>query len=567
MEIKDDNLYIADTAGFCWGVKRAVDIAMDSANKKKKPIFTYGPLIHNPQTLIILKKLGINIISDIEDLPKSGTVIIRAHGISDYEKQLLCSSQLDIVDATCPKVKKIQKIIASNNKEAKKVYIFGDKEHSEVKGLLGYADNKGAVIDNENKDTCILEEPSILLCQTTADKEAWEEFCKNVSEKYNNVTVYNTICDATTKRQEELRMILRSVDLMIIIGGKNSANTRRLYNISKEYSAEAVHIENPNEIDKRIIKSSERIGITAGASTPAFVIQNTLELIQRIKNEKDNIFIKFLSYMINLFYLSDLYSSLGIAGLSFLFQKWLGLGSNLIPALTLFFFYWGLLLMNHLLSTQDRILNDYIKVDFYNRYLKPLVLLSILNISVSFILAYIYNIRSLPILGLILLLSYAYQRPVPKFTLKQIKASKDFVFSAALCILSSFIPVLYYNERIRIEFLFPFVFIFFIALIRSLIFDIRDMNRDKIFGKETLPILIGKEKTKAIIIVLSIVLFLILTYGIFTVNKRLYLLYIPICYIILCMYLYKKRYISKGIAFDIFIETIFVAVFLSSIFI
>ncbi len=571
MKIRNDNLFLADTAGFCWGVKRAVDIAMSSANRSPKPIYTYGPLIHNPQTLLILEKLGIRVITDLENLPGKGTVIIRAHGISARERDVLSRSGLEIVDATCPKVQRIQKIISDQYRNVKRVYIYGDREHSEVKGLLGYSGNKGIVIDTGNKDAIKMEEPSIVLCQTTADKYAWEDFCRDIRKKYSNVRIYDTICDATTKRQEELRKILQEVDLMIIIGGRNSANTQRLYNISRQYSAEAVQIENPNEIDRRNIRSKDKIGITAGASTPAFVIQNTLDHIEDIKSEKSSILLRLMSYLLRLFYISDMYSALGIAGLSYLFQKWLKLGSSFTPFIILYFYYWGLLLMNHLLSTQDRVLNDYAKIDFYNRYQKPLTMISVMSIIISMGLAFLYNLMALPILISILALSYAYQRPLPGFPLKKIKASKDFVFSAALCVISSFIPFIYYEiniTEIRLDYLFPFVFIFFTALIRSLIFDIRDMNRDKIFGKETLPILIGKEKTKLIIIVLSIVLYMILTYAFFTMdNEGLFYLYFPICYIILCMYLYKKRTVSKGIAFDILIETIFVALFISSLFI
>lgn len=565
MEIKDDYIYIADTAGFCWGVKRAVDIAISTANNTKGPVYTYGPLIHNPQTLVILSKLGINILEDVSNLPETGTVIIRAHGITLKEKEILCRSGLNIVDATCPKVQRIQKIITRNNDKVSNIYIYGDKDHSEVKGLLGYSNGKGIVIDKDNKDSILINSPSILLCQTTVNKKTWEDFTSINSIKYKDLKIYNTICDATTKRQEELREILRIVDYMIIIGGKDSANTQRLFNISMEYKADVIHIENPNEIDKNIIRNRKKIGITAGASTPAFVIQNTKELIQDAKRKKDNLILRSFETIIKFLYLSDIYSAIGISGLCYLFQKWLGLGDSLYPAFIIFFYYWGLLLMNHLLSTQDRILNDFVKVDFYNRYLKLLIIILGLSLSGSIILTIVYNIYSLPILICILGLSYAYQKPIHIIPIKQIRASKDFVFSAALCIISTSVPLLYFEfYSLTLEMVFPAIFIFFTALIRSLIFDIRDMNRDKIFGKETLPILIGKDRTKRLIIILSIILYGILTFSIITINQRLFFLYIPICYIILCMFLYKKRIISKGIFFDFLIETIFVVVFIAS---
>lgn len=570
MEKKGSDLYLADTAGFCWGVKRAVDIAMSTANKSKKAIYTYGPLIHNPQTLIILEKLGINILNDLNDLPRSGTVIVRAHGITLEEREKLGMSGLEIVDATCPKVKRIQKIISKNIKKAQKIYIYGDKDHSEVRGLLGYAANKGIVVDNSNKEILNISGPSILLCQTTVNKKSWEDFTNAVRKKCKDIRVYNTICDATTQRQEELRDILQIVDLMIIIGGKNSANTQRLYNISREYTHNVIHIENPNELDKKQIRGFEKIGVTAGASTPAFVIQNAMELIGDAKKEKKGSILRLSSYFIRYFYLSDIYSSIGIAGLSYMLQGWLGLGKSIFPVFTLFFFFWGLLLMNHLLSTQDRILNNFIKVDFYNRYARPLTIVSLISLSFSILLTYMHNLYSLPVLIFTLLLSYAYQKPLKFLPLKNVKASKDFVFSAAICVISTIFPLLFFNEmNITPNILFPAIFIFFVALIRSLLFDIRDMNRDKIFGKETLPILIGKEKTEAMIYALSVILMAILSYSclFIEISSACVLLFIPIAYIFLCILLYKKGIVSKGIAYDFLVETIFMAVFISSIFI
>lgn len=282
---------IAKKAGFCMGVRRAVNLVLNALNKKKFPIYTYGPLIHNPQTLELLSKLGIKILDNkTEKEFSSGICIIRAHGIPPKEKEVL-SKNYEIIDGTCPRVSKVQALAKKAISEGKEVVIVGDKNHAEVKGILGYCEGKGYVISSmEEIENLPNLNNYVILSQTTQDEKVFHEISKTILSRYPSGEVINTICNATEVRQNEVRRLSKICSSIIVIGGKFSANTNRLAEIAKKEGKKVFLVEKTEDIPIKELNKCESIGITAGASTPNWLIN---EVVDFLKSYSSN-FYKFL---------------------------------------------------------------------------------------------------------------------------------------------------------------------------------------------------------------------------------------------------------------------------------
>ena len=273
---------IADSAGFCFGVKRAIDLVQDIASKNDK-VYTFGPLIHNPQEIQRLEKENIKVVEDFSKIEK-GVLVLRTHGIqlNIYEK-LLMKKNIKLVDATCPFVKRAQDIVKELSKDinTKQIIIVGEKRHPEVVALVSYGKEKCLIVEDK-KDVKNVKKTDIIyvVSQTTQSPRNFDRIVEEIS-KISKVKVFNTICRATFDRQSSAKKLAKEVDVMIVIGGKNSGNTTRLYqicsNITKTY-----HIETVDEIEKSWFKNMDKIGITAGASTPDWIINNIERRIEEL---------------------------------------------------------------------------------------------------------------------------------------------------------------------------------------------------------------------------------------------------------------------------------------------
>lgn len=268
----------AEVLGFCFGVKRAVSEAEAEVekNKSQKKILTLGPLIHNPVVLDSLKKQGVNILSEEEicSVKKDDIVIIRAHGTTPEVIENLRSKGAIIIDETCPRVHISQLRAEEWATKGYQVIIAGDKNHGEVVGISGYAKNNAAVVqDCEDAETLIVLDKAILIAQTTFSPEMFEKISLILKAKNKKLLVFNTICTATMERQNALKKLKGQADGIIVIGGKTSANTRRLFETAKTCAERAALIEDSSQIPEEFYKL-KTVAITAGASTPDSVIQN-----------------------------------------------------------------------------------------------------------------------------------------------------------------------------------------------------------------------------------------------------------------------------------------------------
>ncbi len=271
---------LASSYGFCFGVKRAIKIAEGSSDSA-----TYGELIHNADEISRLKdNFNVKTLTTMSELKDENNIIIRTHGITKNDLKSLQDSGKKIIDATCPFVTKPQNIVEKMSSEGYDIVIFGDKNHPEIKGVMSYSKRAVFVVlsSDELKGVKISKKVA-LISQTTKKIEDYQKIAAYLMSRCNEVRVFNTICNATLENQEAARELANRADVMIIIGGKNSSNTKQLYLICKQYCFDSYHVENETELKKEWFVGKKLCGISAGASTPDWIIQNVVDEIEKFE--------------------------------------------------------------------------------------------------------------------------------------------------------------------------------------------------------------------------------------------------------------------------------------------
>ena len=274
------NVELAKTAGFCFGVKRAVDTVYQQIEQYRgEKIFTYGPIIHNEEVIKDLRSHGVEVLNDEEELKTADAdvVVIRSHGVAKYIYDILEERGITCVDATCPFVKKIHKIVAEKSAEGSYIVIVGNGEHPEVQGIRGWAGEQVTVVqtqeDAERFELPDKDQKVCIVAQTTFNYNKFKELVEIISKKRYDIVVLNTICNVTKERQTEARQIAARVDAMVVIGDKRSSNTQKLFEICKEECLNTYYIQTLDDLDINQLRSVESVGITAGASTPNKIIE------------------------------------------------------------------------------------------------------------------------------------------------------------------------------------------------------------------------------------------------------------------------------------------------------
>ena len=276
----------AKSAGFCFGVKRAVDMVYDEA-KKGERVYTLGPIIHNQQVVEDLEKKGVKVIDSVNDINNGydATVIIRSHGVPEKVIKALREKNVNIVDATCPFVLKIHKIVKEASQNGKTIVIIGSDNHPEVEGIKGWCVNEPVVLESVEEAENYTVDGAKKLCvvsQTTFNYKKFKDIVDIFSKKSYDIDVMNTICNATEERQTEAGTIARQSDAMLVIGGKHSSNTQKLYEICRKECENTYFIQTLDDLDLKQLQSFRSVGITAGASTPNNIIK---EVQSYVRNE------------------------------------------------------------------------------------------------------------------------------------------------------------------------------------------------------------------------------------------------------------------------------------------
>ncbi|MGQ3683788.1 MAG: 4-hydroxy-3-methylbut-2-enyl diphosphate reductase [Candidatus Loosdrechtia sp.] len=554
---------VAKTAGFCMGVRRAMDTLLDAANEKNGDgkVYTDGPLIHNPQVLEYLEKRGIQIIKGQTDLSKS-TVIIRAHGVTPARKKEIESTGAKICDATCPHVMRVQSIIKKYAAQDYSTIIVGDKGHAEVIGLLGYAEGKGYVVQEvEEIEHLPPMDKVCVVAQTTQDRRMFKEAIERIKKRFPNSESFETICSSTYKRQDEVISLSKAVDAMIVVGGRGSANTTRLVKICESQGTPTIHVETDAELDLEKLKGYDTIGVTAGASTPNWMIKRVVEKVHSYKVNKYENFLFSIKSIASFFVGSYTYLGLGAASLSYASAALFGMQPRLSLSLIAALFIFSMQVLNHFSNKDAIALNEPVRAKIYESKYSLFVSLGIAGAIASFVLGFLINKSIFFCIFLASLFGIFYRLEImPKGlsrliryrSLEQIPGSKEIFYGIAWAVSTAFIPFLASRKTFTPSLTIALAFTFSLAFIRAVVLDIRDIQGDRILGKETIPIAIGKQRAKLILTIITALVAVLLTVSPllgWTTTLGYYLL--PcVAYAYGYQYLFYKGIVSEGLLLE-----------------
>lgn len=556
---------LARSAGFCMGVRRAMEMVLAEANRNEGVLYTYGPLIHNTQVIELLKTKNVQSISDISGL-KNGTVLIRAHGIPPEERNMLKASSMKIIDATCPRVAKVQSIIRRHAKKGYTPVIVGDRDHAEVIGLVGYGEGKAIVINSiEELSHLPGSEKICLVAQTTQNEKVFEDITQKVTERFPETLVFNTICEATSERQSEVKEIAAHVDCMVVVGGYHSGNTKRLVLVSEEAGTRAYHIETEKEIKKEDFQNMEVVGVTAGASTPNWMIKNVVKEIEGIKGRNETFLERWIKKVFKFLLLSNLLVSLGALSLSYTAAVLSERNSGILYPLLSFLYIYAIHVIYRFLDKGASTYNDPERAGFYKRHRVFLGLSSLMSIFCALSLSYSLGLDVFIVMSGLIILGIFYSIPIiPSGVrhlwryakIKDIPGSKTLLEALAWAVVITLVPLLT-TELIK----WPAVIVTFfvvlsLAFVRTAFFDVFQVQGDLIVGVETLPITIGEKRTMSLLkwIIIFAAAILVLSPLLGFVSIFSFLLITCFFSLSMCLIAYEKRRIYPGTFLEALVE-------------
>ena len=563
MEIK-----LAKTAGFCMGVRRAVDIVLEIAqHETSRRIYTYGPLIHNPQTIELLKNRGVKPIENIEEIKDRGNaiLIIRAHGIAPDERKKIKESGVEIIDATCPKVGYVQSIIKKHAALDYTVVIVGDKDHPEVDGLLGYTGGRGIILATlADVDKLSSINKICVVAQTTQNSDNYSKIVEKIKSIYPQAIVFNTICSSTEQQQAEVIALAGEMDAMFIVGGKNSANTRRLADLAQKQQKPSFHIETPSEMENINFDPYNRIGVSAGASTPNWIIDRVMDKIMESQSRK----LKKIGKLLNLWISAvktDVYSALGAGCLCLACMLLQDIQVKLSFVAIASFFVYAMHVLNRLLGLKPAGMIGSFREETYHQHGKLYCFTALASILVALALAFNNALLPFVILFIISLAGVLYNmRILPKKwrfrSLKDLPGSKNTFMSIAWGIVTAFLPALSKDYSFHAGLIVAFCFTFGIVFIRSAMSDILEIQSDKLIGQETIPVFFGKTRTLIVLEIISLMLsaLLIFSYTAGWTSSLSFFLLACILYIWICFQYCDKRLGLSGAVKEGLLETSYI---------
>ncbi len=556
---------VAKTAGFCMGVRRAVDMVLDASNLAGVPIFTYGPLIHNPQVLEMLENKKIFRIDTIPEKGE-GIVLIRAHGVPPEDQVALKNAGFTVVNATCPRVVRVQVII---NRYAKKGYstiIIGDKKHPEVVGLLGYARGNGVTVTSmEQLEGLPVFENAVVVAQTTQNTVFYEQikaWCEKNAPQYK---IFDTICGSTEKRQSEVRQLALKNDAVIVVGGKQSGNTCRLAQVAMETGTQAIHIEDATEIDYKALGSVKNLAITAGASTPNWIIKDACAKVA-IQVQTQRPILGVLGRMRDFLLKTNLLLAGGAAGLTYACASAQGFSQIFVHSAIAMLYVLSMQILNNIFTNKSDTYNHPDRASFYKKHKIGLQMLAMVSGAVGLFLAYTTGFISFCILLLMSLLGLSYNFNSLPFVLgrwkiiwlKDVPGSKTILIAIAWGTVTSLLPAIV-NSGHLVLVLITFLFSTGLVFARTAFFDVLAMQGDRITGKETLAILLGAEKSLRFIQYVlggEILMILVASWAGLFGNNVFLLACVPI-FMLLLVRLHKKDRMLSGWQYEFLMESSF----------
>jgi len=505
---------LARTAGFCMGVRRAVEMALEEGNKTRGTIVTFGPLIHNTEVLELLAEKGIQVLEDPARLTGRETAIIRAHGVPPAIKDRLKAGARRVVDATCPRVVKVQVLIRRYTGRGCQAIIVGDKDHAEVRGLLGHAQDQGVVVSEVEEIPALPDYDRVMVvAQTTQSETLFQEVVEAVKKRWPRALIFNTICPATHERQAEVMALAQQVEGVVVVGGSFSANTQRLVKLAAGTGKPAFGVESEADLDRAAIQTLRSVGVTAGASTPNWLIRKVVEELRGLRARGENR-VRSVCFRVFRFLLkSNSLVALGGAGLALAGGLAMGIGPSLslivVPALYLYAMH----ILNHFLDRKAAVYND---PDLFRFYAKHRVYL-ISTASLAALTGLVQSARLGPasFLTLTTLSALGLIYPVPLVParwvhltryakIKDFPGSKPLVIGLAWASICGLWPALTFGRGWTPANWLVFVLIASLAFIRAAFVDVLDIQGDLVVGKETLAINLGEDRSYHLLLAISI---------------------------------------------------------------
>ncbi len=558
---------IAKTAGFCMGVRRAVDMVLDASNLSDEPIYTYGPLIHNPQVLEMLEEKNIFKIDKIPE-KGNGIVLVRAHGVPPEDEKALEDAGFTVINATCPRVVRVQVIINKYAQKGSSTIIIGDEKHPEVVGLLGYAKGQGHTITSmEQLEALPRFDAAVVVAQTTQNTAFYDEIKRWCEDNAPHYKIFNTICGSTEKRQAEIRSLAETNDAVVVVGGKQSGNTKRLAQIASETGKPATHIEDVSEIDYSILSSAESVAITAGASTPNWIINDACQKIESHLKHRHPLQ-KALYLLRDFLMKTNIMVAAGAGSLTYACSVLQGVSDHFHHALIATLYVLSMQILNHLFTIKSDKYNHPQRALFYESNRNYLWALAILSGGSGLYLSYTSGIFSFSILLVMSLLGLSYNLKIIPFIgknhktgrIRDVSGSKTILIAMAWGTVTCILPAVA-NSCCLWSVVILFVFSTGIVFARTAFFDILAIQGDRITGKETLPILLGEQKSFLIIkcvLFFETGMFLVLFFTDLFVTGAFLLAFIPFIMLLLIRFFEKDSLIS-GVHREFIVELLFLA--------
>jgi len=550
------------------GVRRAMEMVMVEANKKEGSLFTYGPLIHNQQVLDLLESKGVKATSDVSDLT-SGRIIIRAHGIPPTQRKALEQTGLKVIDATCPKVTRVQAIIRHYSNKGHATIIVGDPNHAEVIGLMGYSRDPAHVIQDEEavKELPVLQEPFVV-AQTTQNEKKFNEIVEALKSRFPDLKVFDTICDATHERQQEVRTFKGHVDAVVVVGGYHSANTQRLASISKEEALPTFHVETEEDLDRNALSKMRTVGLTAGASTPHWMIKKVLQKIEAIRDRRESFPVRWLKQIIRFLVLSNLLVACGAFSLAYA----AAILSNRTPVLTFplltFLYIYAMHVFNRFLDKGASAYNDPARAAFLKKYKDLLNWTGVAALLMALAMACMVGLVTFLALTGFSLLGIIYSIPlVPEqirnryrySKIKDIPGSRSLSEALAWVAVSTLLPVLESSDVDVPATVLTGIVVFTWSYARAIFFSLLQVQGDLMVGTETLPITLGERRTlvllKGIFLMTAFILLAAPMIGVAGLFH--YLMLVPLFTLWLSLLAYEKQTLSSGTMLEALVEANF----------
>lgn len=535
---------VAKSAGFCPGVTKAIDCVLELSEKGAPTIYTIGPLIHNKQVIASLEAKRIYAINNLDEIKdKNAVLVIRAHGVTpEFEKEIR-GKGLKVVDATCPLVKNVHSVIEKYAAQGYDTVIVGDKDHAEVIGLFGYTGKKGHVVETVEEAKKLPRFSKVnIVSQTTQSEENFSEIAKIINANSDTCVISNTICTPTKNRQKETIELSKAADLMIIVGGKHSANTARLAELCSHLCPNTLHIETEDELNAQNLALAGNIVVTAGASTPSWATERVVNKINKIKTEENAKASFTLADLWTLFVNAYFFSAFSAAALTYAVLKLLAVPISASLIALPFLFILSLNIINRAFE-QGTGTSDKYKALLFERYRTLLLVIGVISGVAAIINAYLLGPLIFMLTTVIWLAGVLY--PVRnKLTTpaRFVLGSKDIVTAAGWTYICAFVPLLKTSDFSVLAAL-TLIYVFLCTFSRAVMLGISGVHIDLIVGKENIYKALGRHRTFAMLWACNILTASVPLYIIFEKLNIPFAaaLFAAQAYALMCLTLYTKK--------------------------